>query len=118
MYKALLVMKMATHNELKRWWSNPRPHVGRALYRKYQAEITARFPAVVDRVKGRKKVSIIYYTRRMQDADNFLASLKPLLDVMVTLGIIEDDSPSHIDLDAYQDVTSGRAYLVEIKVTD
>lgn len=114
--------KMKTHNELKRIWSNPRPHVGRALYRHYKEKLfvllsSGRQGGILYEEKVKRTVTILYYTKRLQDSDNFIASLKPLLDVMVDMEILVDDSPKWIKLIAEQEIDSGKAYRIEIEVS-
>jgi hypothetical protein len=55
------------------------------------------------RFKGKVRIEYqrSYFTRPM-DPDNLTASIKPLQDVLVRLGIIEDDSPEHVELNASQ----------------
>jgi uncharacterized protein (UPF0212 family) len=52
----------------------------------------------------------------LQDEDNFNGCLKPLLDAMVEMAVIQDDSPEHITLIAKQVVDRNLAYLVEIEL--
>lgn len=113
--------KLETNNALKRWFSNPRPHVGRALYRDYKSRLQktilqGRAAAIRrNRADGRRKVVLRYYTKRLQDPDNFQGSLKPILDVLTQLHVIRDDSEQWIELDAMQEV-SVDAYKTTITI--
>jgi len=119
--KLILKSKMKTHNELKRMWSNPRPHVGRALYRAYRdllkIAIRDQLPKSYAAVQVKRTVVVVYFTKRLQDKDNFMASLKPLLDTLVELDLIRDDSPKWIKLIAEQEIDSGKAYRADIEIT-
>ena len=122
MYKFQIYRKLETANGLKRWHTNPRPHVGRALYRAYKKELAKLFweanpeacRAPLD--SARKNVRVAYYTKKLQDRDNFIACLKPVLDVMKGVGVIADDSEEFIKLDAVQEINLERAYLMEVEV--
>jgi len=116
-------LKIRTHNELKRWWSNPRPHVGRALYRKYIELLRILFMAnnpsycCKGRPRTKKVVRILYYTKKLQDPDNFSGSLKPILDVMVRLELLTDDSPQYLKLVEKQVSDYGKAYSLIIEIS-
>lgn len=43
-------------------------------------------------------IKIIYYACRPMDWDNAYTSAKPLVDGLKVAGVIEDDSPKHIEL--------------------
>lgn len=118
--------KLFTHNEMKRWYNAPR-NKGWAIYRSYKdalekdikTGITSESGAILlglgaPRVK--KTVKVLYITKRLQDKDNFYASLKPLMDALVDLEIIKDDSPMWCKLVADQRSDSANAYKVVIEV--
>lgn len=57
-----------------------------------------------DQGSTRSLVSIICVRRRLLDSDNNTASIKDLLDGLVMLGLIQDDSEKHIDLQVTQEL--------------
>lgn len=115
MYRIEIPIKLKTHNELKRMWCHPKRNIGRALYRNYKKRLLDQLPqATTDKAPKMVRVTITYYTKRLQDFDNFYACLKPLLDSMVSINLIEDDSPKRIELHATQVKDLNLAYLVEI----
>jgi len=119
--KFIFYRKLETNNTLKRWHNNPTGK-GWAIYKAYKerlkAEVFASNPRVCNRgTQQRKHVHITYYTKKLQDKDNFYGSLKPLLDVLVFLQIIKSDSEEDIELEAHQEVDRGRAYTVIVDVS-
>jgi hypothetical protein len=48
------------------------------------------------------RVTITIYHKRFYDDDNAISGLKPILDSLVALGIIKDDSPEWIELHVVQ----------------
>jgi hypothetical protein len=49
-------------------------------------------------VQGKCKVTITLYRKRLQDPDNAVASVKPVVDALVRNGWLVDDSPEYLDL--------------------
>ena len=47
---------------------------------------------------GKQRVTIHQWRKRLLDEDNLTGSLKPVLDALVNVGILQDDSPKHIIL--------------------
>jgi hypothetical protein len=82
-YRIELPIKLKTNNELKRMWCHPKRNIGRALYRSYKTKLAGFFVGFKTHFYRRRAiVTIIYYTKRLQDEDNFNGCLKPLLDAM------------------------------------
>ena len=52
-----------------------------------------------EKMRGRVRLDIVVSRRRRQDPDNAYASVKPLLDVLVREGWLEDDSPECLSLE-------------------
>lgn len=50
------------------------------------------------RYKGKVTVQIMRRSHHMMDADNLHGAAKLILDSLKTAGVIEDDSPEHINL--------------------
>jgi len=118
--------KLFTHNEMKRWYNGPRNR-GWAVYAGYKKALEKYIKngicdssqAIIlglgpPRVK--KTVKVLYITKRLQDEDNFYASLKPLLDALVDLEVIKDDSADWCKLIANQRSDWDEAYKVIIEV--
>ena len=112
MLKFEIKTKMKTANELKRIHNSPSGK-GWAMYRAYKAKLAtlllnslvggsnnAAFNSGRPRVK--RTVNLLYITVKLQDIDNFYASLKPLLDAMVDLHLIRDDNDKSLRLLAKQ----------------
>jgi hypothetical protein len=66
-------------------------------------------------VKDRAVVSISQMRKRKFDPDNLVASVKPILDALVKLEIIEDDSSKFIDLECSQVISKEKLTVIEIK---
>lgn len=47
---------------------------------------------------GKAKVEFEHHTTSPRDRDNLATSIKPILDALVTYGVIEDDSDDYCDL--------------------
>jgi Holliday junction resolvase RusA-like endonuclease len=50
------------------------------------------------KAKTRVSVQITVYHPRQFDDDNLAGAQKPVLDAMVNVGFLSDDSPTHLDL--------------------
>lgn len=66
--------------------------------------------------RAKRSIKILYLTKRLQDPDNFIASLKYLIDAFTKLELIKDDSEKYIQLYATQKVDRKRAYKVMIEI--
>jgi hypothetical protein len=53
----------------------------------------------------RARLSVVVRRRRLQDPDNAVASLKPLLDALVRRGWLADDSGVHLELEVREEVS-------------
>lgn len=53
---------------------------------------------------GRSSLTIERYGKRLLDPDNFTGGLKPVIDGLKRNGLILDDTPKHITLNAIQHV--------------
>jgi hypothetical protein len=116
--------KLFTNNEMKRWYNGPR-NKGWAIYRSYknQLEELIRYSVVegvirpgLGKPRVKRLVQVLYITKKLQDKDNFYASLKPLMDALVDLDCIKDDSPQWCKLVADQRSDYGSAYRVIIEI--
>ena len=100
-------------NELRRKYRNP--HAYKRLREIWELEVfvnapkglpKARPPGPVRRFippEGKQVVRIHQRRKRLFDLDNMLyGSMKPVLDALVNVGLILDDSTQHIDLKATQ----------------
>lgn len=49
---------------------------------------------------GRARIQLVYYApdRRRRDVDNLVAAQKACADAVVLAGIVQDDTPEHVDL--------------------
>lgn len=79
-----------------------RTHWGRRakLKEKFQRLLyKAFFGSGVTKAEGKRKVTLILHTKRQRDyANNFLAADKCILDSLVNLGYLKDDSPKWLEL--------------------
>lgn len=116
--------KLFTHNEMKRWYNGPK-NKGWAIYRGYKEQLENLIKTNVTagvitpgmgKPRSKKGVKILYITKKMQDKDNFYASLKPLMDALVDLDCIKDDSTEWCMLKADQRSDYDNAYRVIIEV--
>jgi hypothetical protein len=116
--------KLFTNNEMKRWYNGPR-NKGWAIYRSYKdtlekdiknGVVQGRVLLGLGKPRVKKGVKVLYITKKLQDKDNFYASLKPLMDALVDLDCIKDDSPEWCQLIAEQRSDYGKAYKVIIEV--
>lgn len=57
----------------------------------------------VEKPKGKVRVTYVRsYRANPMDEDNLAASAKPVLDALVKLGVLANDSPEHVELAALQ----------------
>jgi len=54
------------------------------------------------RAEGKMRVKVVSHRKKLMDLDNLFGGLKVVLDAMRGIGLIQDDSPEHIDLDVSQ----------------
>ena len=47
------------------------------------------------KLPAKPKVQVTLYMHELQDRDNAMASLKPILDGLVKVGLLKDDSPKY-----------------------
>lgn len=59
-------------------------------------------------VTTKRRVTILRVAPRVLDMDNLYGGCKPILDAMVTLGLLRDDKPAWLDLHVSQDRTTHR----------
>lgn len=125
MVVTLLSKKLATNNELRRWANSPSGK-GWAIYAAYKNKLkealkTGVLEGCIKPGMGckeeRKLVTVMYTTKKLQDKDNFYASLKPLLDALVELDCLIDDSPKWCDLKAEQISIPSEAYKVLVRIS-
>jgi len=62
----------------------------------------------------RRRVTVISYRRQLCDPDNFMGGLKILLDSLIEMDLICDDSPKYLELIALQDTK--KPYQTEITI--
>ena len=62
----------------------------------------------------RRRVTIISYRKQLCDADNFTGGLKLLIDSLLELDLICDDSPKYMELVALQEIK--KPYQTEITI--
>ena len=90
---------------VKSWDRNPNDPTGRWArdkYRKLKADCALRLTVArasrrLPRHDKKLLVSIERHAPRLLDADNVAGSYKPVLDVMVNMEWLVDDSPSHVE---------------------
>lgn len=71
----------------------------------------------IPKPKGKVRVTYVRsYLHRPMDEDNLASSAKPVLDALVALGVLEDDSPEHIELKALQAKRKGRGPHFQLRV--
>lgn len=116
--------KMFTNNDLKRWANSPRGK-GWAIYAAWKKQLTELMKSGVTdgaivmglgRPRVKKLVNVLYVTKKLQDKDNLYASMKPLMDALVDLELIKDDSPQWCQLVVRQRSDYERAYKVIIEI--
>jgi hypothetical protein len=115
--------KVFTNNEIKRWYSNPKGRfVGAKMYagwkNKLKDMIFVECASYCNNgaPRSKKGVKILYITKRKQDKDNLYASMKPVLDAMVDLQLIKDDSEEWIKLVVSQKTDTKEAYKLIIEI--
>jgi len=64
----------------------------------------------------RRRVTIISYRAQLCDPDNLMGGLKILLDTMIDLDLICDDSPKYMELVAMQEQENNGNYRTEITI--
>ena len=62
----------------------------------------------------RRRLTVVSYRRQLCDPDNFVGGLKILLDAMVEMELICDDSPKYMELVALQEVK--KPYQTEVMI--
>jgi hypothetical protein len=72
------------------------------------------------KINGMKKrrVEIRAFWSRLLDQDNFIGGLKPLLDGLIELELLHDDSPEYLELKAEQIKASKVDQRLEIIIED
>lgn len=100
-------------NELKRKYRNP--HVYKRLREMWEQEIMVAIrPEIRNRIRGfihktdppaKMRLVVRCFRKRLLDTDNLYASLKPVLDSMVSLNLLHDDSEKFLSLEVSQDTT-------------
>ena len=65
---------------------------------------------------GKRKVTITLYNARQYDRDNAWASVKPILDAMVALGLLVDDASSYCELQVLQEKSTRKDKRTVIQV--
>lgn len=63
----------------------------------------------------RAKVSIERYGLNLLDVDNLTGGCKMIIDALRALGLIEDDSPAHIDLTVKQHCSKSPRTLISVQ---
>lgn len=81
-------MHWAARKKLQKRW-------GRMLHAKWLASGGMQ---MLDRAKGRRRVTIERYGMRVLDPDNLAAGCKPVLDELRALGLLLDDTPAMLEL--------------------
>jgi Holliday junction resolvase RusA-like endonuclease len=70
------------------------------------------------KVQGRCKVTITLYRKRLQDPDNAVASVKPVLDALVRNGWLVDDSAEYLELHVKEEKSKEQRTVIEWSVCD
>lgn len=65
----------------------------------------------------RARVRITRRSAKEPDADNLVASMKPILDGLVVAGVIPDDSPKHVELEVVWEAAPPGSGEVHLRVT-
>jgi len=67
-------------------------------------------------LRGKGKITFMRsYKGRKQDYDNLVACGKPVFDALMSLSVIEDDSPDHIDREYRQEESKEHYFTVLIE---
>lgn len=114
MTKFTIPIKLETNNALLRMHWAKRRRYQRGI--KEQIWTTIPFRCNNGAPRSKKIVKILYLTKRRQDPDNFVASLKFLIDAMVELELLKDDSPECMALHAEQRKAPKEAYQVRVEI--
>lgn len=98
----LIRMHFQTRREMKQSYMWELVAIG-ANDQKYKAEFGER-----------RRVTIISYRKQLCDPDNFIGGLKILIDSLIEMDLICDDSPKYLELVALQEVK--KPYQTEITI--
>lgn len=100
-------------NELLRWhWTKRRTraaHIARALSLGSARQGGPTGP-------GKRRVTITRHSSRLLDVDNLVGGCKPVIDAMVKLGWLVDDSPEHVVVTYHQAKSTRKMARTEIEV--
>lgn len=94
-------------NKWQRWHWLERKKFQDALC--WEIKIAAYPLNIPDSISDYRKVHIISYRKSLLDDDNFVGGLKPLLDSLVDLRFIYDDSDAYLDRISSQALVHKRA---------
>ena len=114
----ILVMAVPpSHNQLRRKYRHW------AVYKKLKAQwmkdihYGASNPnnrLAIAKLPEKRYVRILIQHKRLFDVDNAYASCKPILDAMVELGYLKDDSPDFLDLRVEQEKINAKQTKITI----
>ena len=111
--KIILPLVTMTNNELigLHWATR------RKMKTAYMWELTAvgaNDPKYKAEMGERRRITIFSYRKQLCDPDNFFGGLKILIDAMVEMDLLCDDSPKYMELIAFQDAK--KPYRTEVLI--
>lgn len=81
----------------------------------WETEIFAALNGKIQKAKGKMKLKVQSYRKRLLDEQNLWGGLKPTLDAMKRLGLIVDDSPKWLEMSVGQKVQPGEYTVIELE---
>lgn len=111
--KIILPLVTMTNNELIRMHFRTRMKM-KESYMWQLTAIGANDPKYKAEFGERRRITVISYRKRLCDADNFYGGLKLLIDSLLEIDLICDDSPKYMELVALQEVK--KPYQTEVEI--
>lgn len=111
--KIILPIVTMSNNELIRMHFRTQMKI-KDMYQWELVVVGANDPKYKAELGERRRVTIVSYRKKLHDPDNFVGGLKLLIDVLVRMDLICDDSDKHIELVALQEVK--KPYQTEITI--
>lgn len=111
--RIILPIVTMSNNELIRMHFRTQTKI-KDMYQWELVVVGANDPKYKAELGERRRLTIISYRKKLHDPDNFVGGLKLLIDVLVRMDLICDDSDKYIELIALQEVK--KPYQTEITI--
>ncbi len=112
--KIILPIVTMSNNELIRMHFRTRMKM-KETYQWELVVVGANDPKYKAEFGERRRVTIISYRKQLCDPDNFVGGLKILLDSLIELDLICDDSPKYLELVALQEMKKPYQTVITIE---